>query len=629
MCCSLIDLVFVSNLSCLSTCSVIPQLANSNYLRVSVTMKYHHVHRRVWQYKHADFVRANDLLCDLELHDNYTWSLWHPGKLVTFQNCLLGCYGTMHPQNCAPRQENLPWLNKGIIQLIRRRNLYFRKAHRSGNREDHEKFKQLRNKVVAKLKHAKRDFFTNLHPRSQKEFWKVVKSLNSKQNTLPILVSGNITATSDLDKANLLNTTFVNNFNYSISGYLVASGIPGGLWYTWWPLVYLVASGIPAWPLVYLVASGIPGGLWYTWWPLVYLVASGIPGGLWYTWWPLVYLVASGIPGGLWYTWWPLVYLPGLWYTCLASGIPGGLPDVVLDGCPTDILCTEDEIYDLLCTLDTTKANGHDEISAKMLKETAMSITPAVTKLFNISIRLGKLPDEWKIARVTPIPKVGNHSDPGNYLPISLLSILSKLLEKHMRNLLAKHFEEEYPLAAQQWGFTRGKSTTGAYWLLQTTGTDCWSMVMTSVLCSLITARRWYGTTQTTTTKAPRLQCPPTYLEMAYALSQHAHTICLCKWFVFQHLTRITWGSSGFHTRTTAVYCVYQWYHYCPTVWWQYAIVCGWQYALSPYSCNWWLRPSATGHKQALYMDKQQSAAVQFYQVQIYDYFQKEAATSA
>ena len=133
-------------------------------------------------------------------------------------------------------QENLPWLNKGIIQLIRRRNLYFRKVHCSGNREDHEKFKQLRNKVVAQLKHAKRDFFTNLHPRNQKEFWKVVKSLNSKQNTLPILVSGNITATSNLDKANLLNTTFVNNFNYSI-------------------------SGIPAWPLVYLP------GLWYTWWP--------------------------------------------------------------------------------------------------------------------------------------------------------------------------------------------------------------------------------------------------------------------------------------------------------------------------------------------------------------------------
>ena len=53
-------------------------------------------------------------------------------------------------------------------------------------------------------------------------------------------------------------------------------------------------------------------------------------------------------------------------------------------------------------------------------------------------------------------------SDPGNYQPISLLFILSKLLEKYARNLLVKHFEEHCPLSVQQWGFTPGKSTTGA-----------------------------------------------------------------------------------------------------------------------------------------------------------------------
>ena len=58
---------------------------------------------------------------------------------------------------------------------------------------------------------------------------------------------------------------------------------------------------------------------------------------------------------------------------------------------------------------------------------------------------------------VIPIPKAGNHSR-----PISLLSILSKLLEKHIRNLLVKYFEAQCPLSMQQWGFTTGKSTTGA-----------------------------------------------------------------------------------------------------------------------------------------------------------------------
>ena len=44
----------------------------------------------------------------------------------------------------------------------------------------------------------------------------------------------------------------------------------------------------------------------------------------------------------------------------------------------------EEEVYDMLITLDCSKANGHDNISARMLKETALSITSVVTKLFNI-----------------------------------------------------------------------------------------------------------------------------------------------------------------------------------------------------------------------------------------------------
>ena len=44
-------------------------------------------------------------------------------------------------------------------------------------------------------------------------------------------------------------------------------------------------------------------------------------------------------------------------------------------------------MYDLLSTLDVTKANGHDDISATMLKKTAVSITPAITELFNTSVR--------------------------------------------------------------------------------------------------------------------------------------------------------------------------------------------------------------------------------------------------
>ena len=57
--------------------------------------------------------------------------------------------------------------------------------------------------------------------------------------------------------------------------------------------------------------------------------------------------------------------------------------------CPEEVLCNEEEVYQLLSSLDVTKANGPDGISARTLKHTATSITPSITKLFNLSLRIG------------------------------------------------------------------------------------------------------------------------------------------------------------------------------------------------------------------------------------------------
>ena len=68
-----------------------------------------------------------------------------------------------------------------------------------------------------------------------------------------------------------------------------------------------------------------------------------------------------------------------------------------------------------------------------MLKETASSIAPSLTCLFNLSITKGQLPRLWKTASVVPIPKSSNNKhSPSGYRPISLLPIVSKLLEKHI-----------------------------------------------------------------------------------------------------------------------------------------------------------------------------------------------------
>ena len=138
------------------------------------------------------------------------------------------------------------------------------------------------------------------------------------------------------------------------------------------------------------------------------------------------------------------------------------LPPPLTTECPANILCSEEEVYEYLSKLDVSKASGPDGMSAKMLKETAQSITPAVTKLFNISITVRELPSDWKHALITPIPKSNESSIVSNYRPISILSILSKVLERHIHYQVLQHLHTNRPLALSQYGFLKGRSTTGA-----------------------------------------------------------------------------------------------------------------------------------------------------------------------
>ena len=127
-----------------------------------------------------------------------------------------------------------------------------------------------------------------------------------------------------------------------------------------------------------------------------------------------------------------------------------------------DTFVTAEEVFNLIMNLDTDKANGPDGISAYMLKATATSIASPLAKLFSLSLRTGKFPKLWKLAHVVPIPKADNKSDPSNYRPVSLLSIVSKILEKIVYTRLWEHIVEHAPLSDCQWGFQKQRSTTTA-----------------------------------------------------------------------------------------------------------------------------------------------------------------------
>ena len=79
---------------------------------------------------------------------------------------------------------------------------------------------------------------------------------------------------------------------------------------------------------------------------------------------------------------------------------------------------------------------GLDGISSSLLKLIAPAVAPSLAKVINCSIINSICPAQLKLARVTPIYKQGSKTDLDNYRPISVLPVISKLLEKHV----CKHF---------------------------------------------------------------------------------------------------------------------------------------------------------------------------------------------
>ncbi|CAM5105037.1 unnamed protein product [Natator depressus] len=76
----------------------------------------------------------------------------------------------------------------------------------------------------------------------------------------------------------------------------------------------------------------------------------------------------------------------------------------------------------------------------------------------NLSFKSASVPNDWKIANVSPIFKKGSRGDPGNYRPVSLTSVLGKLVETIVKNKIVRHIDECKLLRKSQHGFCKGRS---------------------------------------------------------------------------------------------------------------------------------------------------------------------------
>jgi hypothetical protein len=124
-----------------------------------------------------------------------------------------------------------------------------------------------------------------------------------------------------------------------------------------------------------------------------------------------------------------------------------------------NVQATEQEVYDLIKGLDTSKATGPDGISPKLLHEAGYSIVPSLTRLINMSLSLSKVPKNWKLANVIPIFKSGEKSNMNNYRPVSLLSCVSKIMEKIVFKHLYNYIKDNNLISPHQSGFQPGDST--------------------------------------------------------------------------------------------------------------------------------------------------------------------------
>ena len=104
-----------------------------------------------------------------------------------------------------------------------------------------------------------------------------------------------------------------------------------------------------------------------------------------------------------------------------------------------DIYVTKPGVHNILSQLDPHKAKGPDGIPARVLKKHAFDLAPMLTCLYQQSLNTGTLPEEWKSAFITPVFKKGKRSDPMNYHPISLTSIVCKIFEHIAASQITNH----------------------------------------------------------------------------------------------------------------------------------------------------------------------------------------------
>ena len=131
--------------------------------------------------------------------------------------------------------------------------------------------------------------------------------------------------------------------------------------------------------------------------------------------------------------------------------------------CSFKLSCVHpDDVLKILSNLKKSSSCGTDEIASCVLKLIKNEITPVLTHIINLSIAQQTFPSLWKKAKVIPLHKKEEVLYPKNYRPVSLLSVLSKVMERCVFVQMVNYLEENDLLHPSHHGFRAKHSTLSA-----------------------------------------------------------------------------------------------------------------------------------------------------------------------
>ena len=128
-------------------------------------------------------------------------------------------------------------------------------------------------------------------------------------------------------------------------------------------------------------------------------------------------------------------------------------------GSLSEIETTREEIIDICKNININKVSCVDNISSEILRDAFLAVPEKLCIFFNTCLNSATIPNCWKYAKVTPLPKGGNNQVVSNYRPISLLPLLSKMIEKIVHKRIYAFLTEFNILDRRQGGFRPGHST--------------------------------------------------------------------------------------------------------------------------------------------------------------------------